>query len=227
MRNSDYWRERAEILEQTRHASTADYVKILEAEYARFAARTNAKIKEWYDRLAANNEISFEKARQLLSDDELAEFHWSVEEYIKYGKQNAVDGRWMKQLENASAKVHISRLEAAKLHAQQQIEALTAEQISGIDELARDVYTETYSRTAFEIQRGIGVGWDISGINGAMLDKVVNKPWTTDNRTFRDRCWTNKIELVDRVHKDIMQAIMTGQNPQLLAQGIADDFDVS
>lgn len=43
---------------------------------------------------------------------------------VPYGEQNAIDGAWMKQLENASARVHISRLEALKLQLQQQAEVL-------------------------------------------------------------------------------------------------------
>lgn len=49
-----------------------------------------------------------------MTADELAEFKWDVNEYIKYGKDNAINHQWVKQLENASAKYHINKLEALK-----------------------------------------------------------------------------------------------------------------
>lgn len=41
----------------------------------------------------------------MLKAGELKEFKWSVEEYIKKGRENAIDKRWMKERENAGIKV--------------------------------------------------------------------------------------------------------------------------
>lgn len=48
----------------------------------------------------------------MLKDSQLAEFHWDVMKYIEYCEKKALDGRWQKQFENASASVHISNLES-------------------------------------------------------------------------------------------------------------------
>lgn len=40
----------------------------------------------------------------------------------KKGRENAFSGEWVKELENASAKAHISRLEALELQCRQQAE---------------------------------------------------------------------------------------------------------
>lgn len=64
---------------------------------------------------------------------ELSELRWTVGEYIAYGQQNALDGAWMKQLENASARRHISCLEALKLQIQRQAEVLYANQLDSVD----------------------------------------------------------------------------------------------
>ena len=111
-------------------------------------------------------------------------------EYIAYGEQNAIDGAWMKQLENASARVHISRLEALKLQLQQQAEVLYSNQLDYVDAAARKMYEGSYYHTAFELQKGLGVGWTMQAINEETITKVLSRPWTTDNQTFRDRCWT-------------------------------------
>lgn len=102
--------------------SPYSYVENLEKQFAAAQAEIERQMARWYQRFAANNEIGLAEAKRLLNSKELKEFHWTVAEYIAYGEQNAIDGAWMKQLENASARVHISRLEALKLQLQQQAE---------------------------------------------------------------------------------------------------------
>ncbi|MDN9260450.1 phage head morphogenesis protein, partial [Clostridioides difficile] len=108
-------------------------------------------ILAWYNRFAKNEGISLLEAKKLLNTRELEEFKWSVEEYIKYGKENAINQKWMKELENASARVHITRLEALKLQIQQQVEVLYGNELDGIDKLMRDIYTSGYYHTAFNV----------------------------------------------------------------------------
>lgn len=227
MKNSDYWIQRFEILEQSAVNRGQAYLSILEREYRTASARIESELSAWYNRFAANNSISLSEARRMLTTKELAEFRWSVQDYIKFGEQNAMNPQWMKQLENASARVHVSRLESLQLQMQQQIEVLYGNQTDGIDALARKIYSEGYYHTAYEIQRGFNVGWDLQGIDHKQLDRVISKPWTADNRTFRDKCWTQKAELVSTVQTELTQAIMRGDSPDKAIKTISDKFGVA
>ena len=144
-----------------------------------------------------------------------------------YGEQNAIDGAWMKQLENASARVHISRLEALKLQLQQQAEVLYSNQLDYVDAAARKMYEGSYYHTAFELQKGLGVGWTMQAINEETITNVLSRPWTTDNQTFRDRCWTNKQSLVNSVNTQLTQMVIRGEAPDRAISAISKQFDVS
>ena len=227
MNNSDYWKKRFEILEESAVSKGASYYESLEKEYREASRRVESEISTWYTRFATNNGISLAEARKLLNSSELAEFRWTVQDYIKFGEENALNGQWMKQLENASAKVHISRLEALKVQMQQQIEVLYGNQTDGIDTLARRIYSDGYYHTAFEIQRGFNVGWDLQGLNERQLERVLSKPWTADNQTFRDKCWKQKTELVSTVSTELTQAIMRGDSPDKAIKTISEKFNVA
>ncbi|MDR1292267.1 MAG: minor capsid protein [Clostridiales Family XIII bacterium] len=227
MKNAEYWKKRAEILEDARHGEAEAYAAQIAREYDKYSARTRADIERWYQRLADNNGLSLAGAHKLLKAGELDEFHWDVEEYQKRGRENAIDQRWMKQLENASAKVHISRLEAAQTEMQQQVEMLAAGQERGMTRLLGDTFKKAYGQTAFELQKGIGVGFGIYGVDPRAVADIIRKPWTTDRRSFSDRIWTNKVELLARLQTDLTQAVMRGDNPKTLAAGIAKDFGTS
>ncbi len=157
----------------------------------------------------------------------MQELRWTVEEYIKAAKENQLDGRWVKELENASARAHITRLEAMQLQMQQQTELLYQNQLDGLDRLMRETYREGYYHAAFELQKGIGVGWDLSGIDSGKLEKVLYAPWTTDGLTFRDRCWRDKQGLIASLNQHLVQGCIRGETPREAMQDIARQFGVS
>lgn len=226
-KNGEYWKSRFEKIEESAVNKGAKYYDSLDKEFRKAEKAIDAKINAWYQRFANNNEISLSEARKLLNSDELEEFKWNVEDYIKYGQENAFTQEWMKELENASAKVHISRLEALKLQLQQEAEVLYGNQLDGIDKLARDIYTDTYYHTAFEVQKGFNVGWDFQRLDNRRLDKVISKPWTADGNTFSDKLWTQQKDLINTVHTELTQAIMRGSAPDKAIDAISRKFQVS
>ena len=123
-RNGDYWARRMKNMEDALLDQSYAYVENLDEQFRAAEAEIERQLSTWYQRFADNNEISLAEARKLLNSGELEEFRWTVEEYIKHGEENALTGAWMKELENASARVHISRLDALKIQLQQQAELL-------------------------------------------------------------------------------------------------------
>ena len=128
MKNSDYWINRFGQLESVTNKDAMEAYRDVEEIYQKAQTELENKINNWYQRFATNNQISMAEARKLLTTGEMKELKWSVEEYIKHGKENAISGQWAKELENASARFHVSRLEALKLQTQQSIEALYGNQ---------------------------------------------------------------------------------------------------
>lgn len=224
-KNSDYWRERMKMLENALLDDSYETVKNIEEQFDRANKSLEADIARWYQRFADNNEISLAEARRLLTSDELAEFKWTVQDYIKHGQ--SLDKAWAKQLENASARVHISRLESLKIQLQQHAEELAGQTLSGAENTISGTYRESYYHTAFEFQKGISLGWSLQSIDKAEIDKVLSNPWSTDMKTFRDRCWTNKEALVNSVNKELTQMIMRGEAPDRAISAIQKQFNVA
>ncbi len=227
MNNADYWAQRMKNMTDALEDKSYEYVKNLEEQFDRAISEVEKDIAYWYQRFADNNEIDLAEAKKLLSKGELKELKWSVEEYIKYGEENAINEQWMSELENASAKAHISRLDGLKLQLTQQAEKLSHLTEKATESAGKGIYEDCYYRTAFELQQQIGVGTVMGGIDERQIEKVLSRPWTTDNQTFRDRCWTNKTALVNSVNRELTQMIMRGEKPDRTINAIAKQFDVA
>lgn len=227
MNNAAYWAQRMKNMTDALEDKSYEYVKNLEEQFDRSIAEVEKDIAYWYQRFADNNEIDLAEAKKLLTKGELKELKWSVEEYIKYGEENAINEQWMSELENASAKAHISRLDGLKLQLTQQAEKLSHLTEKATESAGKSIYEDCYYRTAFELQQQIGVGTVMGGIDERRIEKVLSRPWTTDNQTFRDRCWTNKTALVNSVNRELTQMIMRGEKPDRTIKAIAKQFDVA
>ena len=227
MKNADYWRGRFSILEESAHQEADQYIQSLEEMFMDAQRTVQADIERWYGRFASNNGISLTESRKLLTTGQLEEFRWTIDQYIKIGQQANLSAEWLKKLENASAKFHVSRLEAIQMQIQQQIELLYGNQLDGLDSLLKKIAGDGYTQSAFAIQKGIGLGWDITALNQKKLETLLSKPWTTDGRTFSDRIWSKKKELVGSVQKELTQGLLRGDSPQKITDAIKNRFNVS
>ena len=226
-KNREYWRKRFEMLEDAQHNKAVSYYNDLEKAYIQTMQEIEKDIARWYQRFAKNNKISLDEAKRLLKTDELREFHWTVEDYIKYGEKNALNQEWMKQLENASARVHISRLESLRLQLQQHVEKLYGGQIEGFESLMKEVYQDQYFHVAFEIQKAFEVGFTMQSLNENLLTKVISKPWTVDGLTFSEKIWRDKNLLLDTLHKEMIQSFVRGESPDRLIRVISQKMNTS
>lgn len=225
--NSEYWRKRLELLEQAEHKKATQYFYDLEKIYRQATYNCEAEISKWYQRIAVNNHISYQEAKKLLNRDELDEFKWGVEDYIKHGEENKISNQWSKQLENASAKVHISRLEAMKVQMQHQVECVSGREVDGLSRLIESTYTDSYYRSIFEFQK-FGVGSSFSILDEKTIAKIISKPWTADNKTFSERIWgKHRPELISKLQNDLAYAFIRGDNPNELVAKIRKEFDVT
>lgn len=227
MNNSEYWRKRVEELEKAQILNEAKYVVLLKEEYEKALSSIKKETESWLARFSINNQISLKESKKWLNANELKELQWDVNEYIKYGQENGIDLIWKKELENASAKVHISRLEALQLQIQNEIEKLFFKEQKTTQEFILDTYADTYYKMAYEIQKGNNVAFHVAALDTDTLKKIISKPWTTDNLTFSDRIWKNKKSLIDTLQKDLTQSVIKGEGPDKVIEKISKDFNVS
>ena len=227
MNNADYWKQRFTQLETAQHRKGATAYLEMERQYKEAQRQLEGQIARWYQRFADNNGISLAQAKQWLKGDDLAEFKWDVKAYIQHGKENAINGAWMQELENASAKYHISKLEVLKIQTQNSLETMFAKQFGTMKKTLSDVYATGYYHTAYEVQRGFKIGWDIAGLDQAQIEKVLAKPWAVDGYNFSERIWGNKTKLISEVHNELSQNIMLGADPQKAIDSLAKKMNTS
>lgn len=221
-----YWQKRAIALKKRLVNQSIEQYEWMAEQYEKASKNIQREIEHWYARFAENNEISLADARKLLTSRELKELKWDVEEYIEKGRTLNYSEQWAKELENASARAHISRYEALQLQMQQQAEVLYGGQLDKSDEALREVYTQGYYRTAYDFQKGFGVGSNLAALDERRIEKVLARPWGIDDKNFSDRIWENKRKLIGTLDKTLTQSIIRGETPDKAIKEIARVMEV-
>lgn len=225
--SNKYWQNRFEILtESLLNKADKHYMELIQ-EYEKALLRIQREIEQFYAKFATDNQITLAEARRMLDNRELREFHWTIEEYIEKAIENVLDQRWIKELENASTRVRISRLEALEYQIRQQIELLYAKRLEGLTELSKEITEEGYYRTIYEIQKGFGVGDTFGLLDTRLIESIITRPWAPDGSNFSSRIWRDKNLLMSELQKVLTQSFIRGDAPDKAIRHIAKTMNVS
>lgn len=226
-RNGQYWVKRFTAVEAMNHQNAQAAVDSIMPAFNKAEREIQKEINDWFIRFADNNEISLAKAQRMITGKALQELKWDIDDYIKYGRENAIDQRWMKELENASAKYHVSRLQALQIRTRQAAEVAFAKENEALADTLNGTYQSGYYHTAYEIQKGLGVGFDVGTIDQNKLDKLLKKPWTSDGLTFSDRIWRSKAQLIESLNTELTQMCILGKSPDEVVNNLTKRLEVS
>ena len=226
--SNNYWIDRFTAEENRINELSKEQVKEAKRQYDIALKNTNQKIYEFYAKYAKDNNISMYEAKQRFNKKELKEFKMSLSEYVKKGQSLNIDpdDAIIKELKNVSSRAHIERLEALKMEIKAEIDLLSKTMENDLDKHLREVYKDSYYRSAYSIQKGLDKFSNIEKLNPELLESLVYKPWTKDNTNWSKRIWGNDGKLVNTLHTNLTQNIITGKPLKEVINTIAERFNV-
>lgn len=210
-----YWEQRFLQIENKQERKADQYQKEVERHYLKVMASIQRDIEAFYARYANAEGIDYVTAKRNLTHAEKENWEVSLEEY----RQMALNEEFKDQLESMYTKSRVSRLQALQTQIQAQIEKLNSEGIAGTKSLLEDTFTDTYYRTIFEVQKGMGVGANFATYNQDAVDLIVNKPWKGSN--FSDRWGTDKTKLLDELETALTHAFIRGDRVDKTIDAVA------
>ena len=226
--SNNYWIDRFTAEENRINELSKEQVKAAKRQYDIALKNTNQKIYEFYAKYAKDNNISMYEAKQRFNKKELKEFKMSLSEYVRKGQSLNItpDDAIIKELKNVSSRVHIERLEALKMEIKAEIDLLSKTMENNLDKHLREVYRDTYYRSAYSIQKGLDKFSNIKKLNPELIERLVYKPWTKDNTNWSKRIWGNDGKLVNTLHTNLTQNIITGKPLKDIIDIVEERFNV-
>ena len=216
--NMKYWEERQKRIYLAGEKKVNDYYKELKKAFEQAKKEIHSVINDFYIRYAKENKVSFAEAQRRLEKAEIGE----LEEFI--AKVNQHMGEYNLELNNMSIKARITRYQALE----KQIDAIL-QQLYAIEyeykgkELLKEVYTDAYYRTWFNIDQYHGFHQEFAQIDPRTIEELIKYPW--NGASFSDRIWKQKDHMLQVLKEDITTMLIQGKNPQTLVEDFAKRFN--
>lgn len=228
MNNRGYWAKRFRALEERAHAEAekcvAESMKLIQDE----VTQIDKDINYWLRRYADNNNITLAEAKKSISNKELEELGWDVEEYIRKGRANAYTGEWTTELENASARYHLTRLDAIKLQIQKCCDTAFTGIVQNMTKSLSEVYKDVQYRAAYEIQKESGIYSSFAQVDENKLRMILERPWAVDGMNFSQRVWGSyRPKLTNKLQQALTDWCVRGTDPKKLAKALSYESGVA
>ncbi len=213
-----YWEKRQELTYLAGEKKVSDYYRGLQKAFEQSKKEIRSVINDFYMRYAKENKVSFAEAQKLLDKAEigdLKDFIAKVQEHM---------GEYNLELNNMSIKARITRYQALEKQIDAILQRLYAlEYEHKGKELLKEVYTDAYYRTWYNIDRYHGFHQEFAQINPRTIDELIRYPF--NGADFSSRIWKQKDHMLQVLKEDITTMLVQGKNPQTLAEDFARRFN--
>ena len=227
--NKKYWANRILRQQQEIFKNADKLTQNINSQYNKAIKKIIEEIQIFFARFVDNNKnVSFADARKLLTNRQLKLFKMDVKEYIEKDKTLEYSKAWAQDLENASIRYRVSRLEALLFQMRQEVECISAQENTELKKALQDIYSENYYKTIYQIQKDLGHSFSFAKLDTNKINKVLSSPWAADGLNFSERIWgKQRPELLKVLETDFTQAIIRGDDLNKVIKKISNDFNVA
>ena len=228
MDSKEYWQQRAERKVRMEKTDSDRAIKKIKSLYDSMLRQIQKEIDAFYARYATAEGVTLSELRKLLTKQELSSFKSSLNEYAKVAKtiQNGTaSSYYYDYLKKLALRMNISRLEALKADITSYIMKLGIEEENIVASSMRDSYSESYYRTAYDVQQFEGKGKRVSQLNERNLNTALNEQWQGNN--YSGRIWNNKEKLLSELENTFVRGIAVNMDPDDLSREISKNTGVS
>lgn len=221
--SSAYWAERAQRNEERTNRRTEAQVRQLREQYQKATAEIQEKIEAFYGRYAAEQQLSYQEAKKLLTKSETKHWEKSLGEYlaeIKAQPDSPLKEQLQAQLDARAYASRISRLDALKAQIELELDSLALESEWGLHSAMKGVLEEEYLRKTYDIQCRAGQMFPFARLDKALVEETLFYPWS--GADFSQRLWQNKESLIYHLRQLLTQGIIQGKGSVELSRALQE-----
>lgn len=224
MKSAAYWEKRAAAVLDAGMEEADKVVGRLNRAYNAAAKAIEGEISALYGRYAKKHGLTYADAQRDLTGKEYRQWRMTLADYVE--RINATgDEALLRELDALSARSRITRYQEVLAEIKVQAAELAQKQEEAVGELLSGAYENSYYRTAFDLQKGLGFGKTLSALPMNAAAETAAYPWS--GASFSDRIWRNKDRLVQVLGDTLTEGLIRGDGVRELTQRLREKVDAS
>ncbi|MFM9413197.1 minor capsid protein [Peptococcus simiae] len=136
----------------------------------------------------------------------------------------ALTGQMERELDNASRRVRISRLQAAKDTLRREMQLFYSSYDQDLADHLKKQYSDTYQATLTGLKDTAFITMPHIDMTVSRLDAAIRKPWAVDGLTFSQRLWKDQATLVNTLHQTLSRQVALSLPPDETVKALVTAF---
>ena len=120
-------------------------------------------------------------------------------------------------------KVNVSDIQKIERQIQEEIRNIAVSEVAIVTTILATVFAHAYYRTAYEIEKSIGVAISFSLLRKEVIDEIIHFNWS--GIPFSERIWNNANALVNALRTELYLGIQQGESIDKIAKRIDKLFN--
>lgn len=219
-RSNRYWEGRAQARMEFYHKNSDKTVYTIIQAYDKAIDNINQEINNIFETYYFDGVLSPTEARQILNTPitqrELQELKNKITAIDDYKIRRAL----LNRINAPAYKARITRLEALKENIYVECKKIAEVEIQESTLQHINTINEAYYRHLFDIQKGIGLGFDVSPMPSSTIESILKNPWS--GKHFSRRVWGNTDVLASKVSEIVTSGMMGGRSTSKMVKELQD-----
>lgn len=205
------------------HRGSNETISVINSAYDKAIRDINNDINKIFYTYQLGAELSPSEARGLLNSiipkKELA----SIRNRIHGIEDKDLKKYMMAQLNSGAYKARITRLEALKESIYINTKLVADTELNKSTKLYTDNINKAYYTNSFDIQKGLGIGFNVAQMPIGTIQEILNNDWS--GKHFSKRIWKNTDVLAEKLEEVVTSGLMTGKSSRRMATELNDLTD--
>lgn len=223
MKNNSYWIRRANLRMEEYHKNSDSTIQKISAAYDKAIKDINEDINKIFYKYQLDSGLSTTEVRELLNAKIPKKELDSIRKRIYNIQDEELKRYMMAQLNAGAYKARITRLEALKESIYINSKIAADVEINQSTKLYTDNIKRAYYSNAFDIQKGLGVGFNIVEMPIETIQEILKNNWS--GKHYSKRVWHNTDVLAKQLEEVITSGLMSGKSSRRMAQELQDLTD--
>lgn len=219
-RTNQYWIERSNQLLASMHQQSTPYVHEINKYYDKALKDLQKDINKIFQVYANNHNLTRSEAKRLLN----TKISTREIEHLRREISQIANAELKKSLLaklNANAySARISRIEALKQSIQVHYSKVSDKQLTLSKAAYINTIRESYYMTAFNLQKGIDIGFHIAQIPNETIKAILNTNWS--GKLYSQRVWGNSQHTIDSIAETLTSGFISGKSVPRMVKEIQE-----
>ena len=220
-----YWEKRStELMLQLEKGTERTIDSLIEA-YEQATRNINKEIASIFNKYATDGKLTTQEAMELLSVKETKQFYNNLLEQINSIENIDIRKKLLAKYNAPAYAYRISRYEALQENIDIELKKLAKleQDITKIRYV--DTIKEGYYHTIYDIQKGLGIGFNFSQIDMKTINMMLAENWINKSN-FSKRIWNNNEKLGNYIKTKLTANTMSGKSVQKISRELSQYMEV-